>query len=51
MNELVGVTTLELSEIPSAINEICSALFPELTDTACFTPVYSANSSSNFETL
>ena len=51
MNEFVGVMTFDLSEIPKDINEICNALFPELTDTAYLVPVYFANSSSNFETL
>ena len=51
MNEFVGVTTLCDSPIPNAINEICNAPFPELTDAAYFVPVYLANSSSNFETL
>ena len=51
MNEFVGVMTFDSSPISNAINEICNALFPELTDTANFVPVYCANSSSNFETL
>ena len=61
MNEFVGVIIEEDSELlrnskysldnPKAINEICNALFPELTATAYFVPMYFANSSSNFETL
>ena len=51
IGQLVDVITFELTEIPRDIKDRCNALLPELTAIANFVPIYSANSSSNFETL